>query len=296
MQHGRGATRDYCPPNKFPLHSTKICVWGVKDRDRLLSQGIEPNRIRVTGSPVLAKLRPRKDNLERNNVLFVPIITDKEEPENLLVFNALRKIEVEEQERFLIGDQERLKKGWGMVVVHNTPDGQRELRREIIQQINRDILAKRFRVFAKLTSIHDRQHYICEALTTNQGDANAIDEIVEMLLNMDCVVCLEDGTLPLLAHALNIPVVLADVFKWVNYGGTDYSKVEIIKSSACYRVTKMENIGKAVKYALQNRNEKRLERQKVVEEEGGIHLGNPVENIIGVINECLNQRITIARA
>ena len=35
VQHGRGATRDYLPPNNFSMLADKFCCWGEKEKKRL---------------------------------------------------------------------------------------------------------------------------------------------------------------------------------------------------------------------------------------------------------------------
>ena len=32
VQHGRGATNDYLPPNKFPMRADKFCCWGIGEK------------------------------------------------------------------------------------------------------------------------------------------------------------------------------------------------------------------------------------------------------------------------
>lgn len=91
IQHGRGATVDYCPPVNCKLLADRICVWGPEDVERLLSAGISPDKIVLTGTTVFDSLRPREKH-EGNVVLFAPAHWAVHISHNAKLRDALRKI------------------------------------------------------------------------------------------------------------------------------------------------------------------------------------------------------------
>lgn len=291
MQHGRGATRDYCPPNKFELLADNILVWGESEKKRLIQVGINSEKIIVTGCPLLPRLKPRSPERLGKNVLFVPVIAQKEEPENLLVYAALKIWESQK----LIGTVQThfndMKRAWAwqndeMREVLN-PDGTKEKRlwkRDIKNILPRWITYGGGLVNVKLSGVHDMYQYQAPLVVSGQNDPNLIDGMAELLANIDVMVCLEEGTMQLMAHALGIPVIVADIFRYENYGGCkDYDSVEKIKTSACYWTKNLSRLGNMIDHALSHPNELKRQREIVVEEEGALSLGDANANAIRAI-------------
>ena len=73
--------------------------------------GHPPDKIEVVGCPLFPLLKPKSKH-DGINVLFAPVISSKEEPENLLVFAELKKWESERLIKRIYRDFDRLKKGW----------------------------------------------------------------------------------------------------------------------------------------------------------------------------------------
>lgn len=91
VQHGRkGVSRIY-PPFNDKLQSDMVCVWGEKDKLRLVRSGVTPDRIIVTGTSIWSHLKPRKPH-EGFNVVFSPEHWDADVVENLIVASELRKL------------------------------------------------------------------------------------------------------------------------------------------------------------------------------------------------------------
>jgi len=91
MQHGLRASREYDNFFQKPLLAKKIMVWGPKDKRRVLSGGIIPERIEITGTTIFDHLMP-KENHQGVNILFAPLHWDKEIEENYLVASKLKSI------------------------------------------------------------------------------------------------------------------------------------------------------------------------------------------------------------
>jgi len=196
-----------------------------------------------------------------------------------------------------LGDKfARLKSGWAtenhMLKDVVLPDGkveQREWKTEIEPIISRAIIYERGLLNVKLTSVHDQQHYMSPSLITSQGGPDHVAQLGDLLANVDAMVALEEGTMQLLACALDIPVIIADTFKYGTYGGRpDYDRVEKIRTPACYWVKHADRIPAALDHALAHPEELRRHRIAVCESEGGAHLGDQEANIARVVDEVAN--------
>jgi hypothetical protein len=91
IQHGAHGSEDYVPPLSNELLADKILVWGEYDRDQLLGVGIDPKRIEITGTTVFEKLKGRTPH-KGTHILFSPEHWDHDIPENLELYNKLKKL------------------------------------------------------------------------------------------------------------------------------------------------------------------------------------------------------------
>lgn len=281
IQHGRGATRDYCPPNNFPLRADKILVWGESEKNRLLKVGVHKDRIEVVGCPLFKRLKP-KTKRDGINILYAPVISSKEEPENLLIHAELKKWEANKLQQNIRENFDRLKSGWA--TENTTIKGDKVWKKEIVPTIPRGILYQKGLVNVKLSTVHDLYQYQSPLVVTPQNGASHIDSVVDLLSNTDVLVCLEEGTMQLMACALDIPVVVVDIFKYGNYGGVkNYDTVEKIKTPAATWIKDLNLLGAAIDNALEKPSTLRKSRIAICEDEGGAHLGDAERNII----ECL---------
>lgn len=298
MQHGRGAVRDYGPPNKFPLTADKILVWGPAEKRRLLSYGIAENRIEVVGCPLIPLLKPPNNERKGKNVVFCPVITQKEEPENILVYATLKKWESEKLIENIYELFPKMKKAWAVEENQfrtvKLPDGTTENRlwgKQINPTLPRYVTYAKGLLNIKLTGIHDFYQYHAPIVHTEQGSEDHMQATIDLLRNTDVLVCLEEGTMQGLACALDIPVILVDIFTYGTYGGTqDYDRVEKINTPAVYRTNKIEKIGALIDNALEHKEELRKQRIKVCEDEFGANLGAINDNIIRAIERAVNER------
>lgn len=87
----RGTSRIFPPFNELPMCDT-LLVWGEADKKRLVSVGVEENRIKVVGTPIFKRMKPREKH-EGKNIVFSlehwcePVI------ENYMVASQLRKLD-----------------------------------------------------------------------------------------------------------------------------------------------------------------------------------------------------------
>jgi len=277
VQHGRGATRDYLAPNKFPLLADKICVWGDAERRRLMQAGYDDSRIVVTGSPLLSKLRgvERTPHPEKF-IVFAPVITSHEERENVKTFWELKKIEYEIAQETLDAHASDLKKCWHASVVDETCATENE--------IPYDLIRKNFTVISKITEIHDMKLYHGITIKTAQINRSHIEDTIKVLKHADCVVGLEEGTLQLMATYLGIPTVIVDGFEYGAYGGVKEYKTEIIRTPATV-FCELKDLKKTILDELNEPEKRAAERLAVVKDEFGDPDSDPVENIIDVASQ-----------
>lgn len=293
MQHGRGAVRDYGPPNNFELLADKILVWGETDKSRLLRYGISQDRILVVGCPIFQRLRPKDAERKGKNVLFVPVISTKEEPENILVYAALKRWESEQLIKTVVKRFNDLKRAWAWqhddireVTLPDNTKEQRLWKRSIMPKLPRWLTYETGLVNAKLSGVHDQFQYQCPQLTTHQNSPNLIDDLVGLLSNIDVMVCLEEGTMQLLAAKMGIPVIVVDIFRYENYGGCkDYDVVEKIRTNACYLTKDLSKLSRMLDHALKYPNELSKCQKSVCELEGGVEHADIIEILEAIIKQ-----------
>jgi hypothetical protein len=230
LQHGRNATVDY---ENYPLIAGKICVWGIKDVERLKSYGIDDKRIELTGTDVLFHTKPR-DKHEGINVVMRPIHWDTAYiEENIILRDALRKI----------------------------------------NGIN---------VKTKITEAHNPSDFD-NPVYSYRDNFDHLDICADVLSGADVVVGAgEDGTFEMMAYAMDIPVVIADIWKPKSFLGRPPQ--EAVYTNAC-DVCKLDDLEATIRENLDNPDKLKKQRWQLAYEEGGVGLeGTPSDKIIKVIN------------
>jgi hypothetical protein len=91
VQHGRRGTSRIYPPFNEKLNSDVVCVWGANDRQRLISCGVDPAKIQITGTTIWGHRKPRTPHTGYN-VVFSPEHWDIDVAENFIVADELRKL------------------------------------------------------------------------------------------------------------------------------------------------------------------------------------------------------------
>ena len=277
VQHGRGATNDYLPPNEFPMQATKFCCWGIDDYKRLERAGYA-HRAVITGSPLVDFIQPRIKH-EGYNIIFSPVITNHEEPDNIIAYWTLKQIEYKKSIQALMKHRDALKREWNAWIVE--PSFATE---GTIPYYN---INKEWRLIAKITDVHDKHLYFGDVVQTSPVNKSHLSDTMKLLSAVDCVVGIEEGTLQLLAMAMGIPCVMVDGFKYTEYGGIDYSSVEMIKTKGVRRVN-LPELEKTIDEELVNPNALQQERSQIVKDELWDGQTNPVDNIVNVIKEVSN--------
>ena len=239
MQHGRRGTSRIYPPFNEQLVSDYVCVWGENDVDRLVSCGVEREKIFVTGTPILKRV---KELTKHNgiNVVFSPEHWDEDVMENAIVAGALRRIE-------------------GITVISKLLAGE-----------------------------HNPAHYD-NPVVSNRQERGHLDIVIETLRNADAVVAISESTFELLAEAMDIPVIIADIWVPKACAGDDrYKEYHREYSDACTMVKDISKLGEVIKQHVKNPNVLRDKRKNIVIKDGGSNIENPTEEIIKVIEYAGN--------
>ncbi len=277
VQHGRAATNDYLKPNQFPLQADKFCCWGIKDYERMERAGYADKTI-ITGSPLVSFIKPVEKH-DGKNIVFSPVITSHEEPDNIIAYWKLKSIELSKSSEKIKKNFDKLKNAWNAWEVEPTSATEGS-----IPYYN---FNKEWRLIAKITPAHDKRLYLGDVISTIVINRTHLPDCINLLTVTDCVVGMEEGTFQLLAMAMGIPCVMVDGFKYREYGGIDYSSVEMVKTRGVRRV-ELSEIEKTIDEELVNPDALKSEREQVVRDELWDGKTDPITNIINVVKGITN--------
>jgi hypothetical protein len=246
LQHGSLQNYKFRMSEPFNenLLSDVICVWGEDDKKRLLELGVEENRIKVTGSPVFRHLKPRVPH-KGKTILFIPEHGDEDTAENLCMAVTIRKLKIPIITKLLIPNSDNFESYNNEKIDPGWYDN--------------PVISDRF----------DKDH---------------LDVCADVISKADVVVGLSESTTGIMAEALDIPVICADV--WIPkayHGDARYMNYQRPYTNACTRV-KIDKLNDAIKYAIKHPEHLRKEREKVVEDNGG-NIKEPIIKICDVICE-----------
>lgn len=273
IQHGGAATRDYDFPNSNQLLADKFLCWGKNDFERLTRLGYG-SRVEMVGCPLNPKIKAKVPHSEKV-VLFIPVNSGKEEPENIACYYELMKIKYEFAKRRVLSLKGELSKKWGINGSIN---------------VTSNFLMQDFTPIGKLLPWHDKNLYTGGHILGYQDMPENNASLFNLLANVDCVVGMEEGTSEIYAMAHDVPVIVVDGFKYNTNGKGD---IQLLRSKGATHVT-LDNLQEAVSYALAHPEHLRAERKEVAEAEMGLSLGDPVQNILNII-ERDHAQVSVSR-
>lgn len=267
VQHGRGSTLDYGKPNEFPLLCDKYLCWGSADYNRLASLGYR-DRAKIVGCPLNTKIKAKIPHKERV-ILFVPVNTGKEEPENIAVYYELLKLKYNKAQIKVLDNRVALKDKWGF----NGREG-----------IKFNELASDFDVVAKLLPWHDKALYHGNTIFGYQDMSQNNDLVFNLLRNVDMVVGLDEGTTEAFAFGHDVPVITVKGFKYRQHkhDGRKYELMDVYETKASTHV-ELSDLKDAIEYGLAHPEYKKEERKEIAETELGISYGNATQNILSYV-------------
>lgn len=118
---------------------------------------------------------------------------------------------------------------------------------------------------------------------SNRQHDGHLDIGIEVLRRADVVVAVSESTFELLAQALDIPVVIADIWTPKACNGDErYREYNREYSNACKRVKDMSKLNDEIMFAIKHPEVLREERVKIIVDDGGYGLDS-LEEIIKVI-------------
>ena len=282
VQHGAGGTRDYEFPNHFPFLSDKFCCWGQADYDRLVKQGNGDKGI-ITGCTLINQMKPLAPHTEKN-IIFCPVVAEREDPANIITFHELKKIELDYSQKNIMKYRKELEASWRPSVLSSN----NLLEERTIPYLD---INTNFRLIVKTTPIHDKRLYLGSVCETSQGEAKHIEGCVKLLTHADVVVSMLESTFQLLAMAMDIPVVICNEYQFTVYGGEDYTNFDHIKTKGV-TYCDLKDLRTTIEGELANPKRLTKERKEVVLREFGDITSDPDGKIIELIKELVKNAKT----
>jgi len=143
-------------------------------------------------------------------------------------------------------------------------------------------------IFSKLLEGEHDERFYQNPIISKRNSPGHIEKVMELLSKTDLVVSLLDGTFELIAESMDIPVILVDIWRpKTTAKDPRYIDYRRPTSPACLKIKDIKLLNKEIMYYLKHPEILREERKIVAIEDGGIDKGNPVENILKIINEML---------
>jgi hypothetical protein len=253
VQHGRRASRDYDAPLKHPFQSDMFLSWGKWDHDNMTRMGFKSE---IVGCPLNPMIKPKVEHKEKV-VLFVPVNTGKEEPDNIRVYAELMKMKLTKMQEGLTNRYEELRGAWNS------------------EQLTNHTLADNFTILTKVLPWHDQKFYTEGFIKGFQDSKRNNEKLFDILRNVDLVVGLDEGTTELFALAHDVPVIVVDGFgyRWKE-GRTGVPKT--VGFTHC----DLDGLQEAIKYVLDKPDRLKEERRWVAENEMSIDsIKDPVKRL-----------------
>jgi len=139
-------------------------------------------------------------------------------------------------------------------------------------------------LIAKINETHDFEKYIGHAIYSHRDHPDHLDICGKALSTADVLITLSELTFELLAQYLDIPVILADIFIPRTFRGDKrYKDYHRPHSNALKELSSIDELEKLIKQQLKHPEELREERKRVVINEGGTDIENPIKEMIKVI-------------
>ena len=259
MQHGRRASRDYGEPLKKPWIGDKFLAWGKWDYEYMTKLRLP---VEIVGCPLNSWLKPKVTHKEKV-VLFLPVNTGKEEPDNINIYCELLKLKLSRIQSGLTVNYDVLRKQWDK------------------SKITRHTLSDNFTVITKVLPAHDQKFYTEGVIVGFQDSAKSQKILFDLLRNVDVVVSTDEGTANLFAAAHDVPIVVVDGFKY----RWKQLKEEIpdTQTPGMTHCT-LEDLQAVIEYTLAHPDDLRSERLHLAEQEMSIcSVKDPLSRIHEVI-------------
>lgn len=140
-------------------------------------------------------------------------------------------------------------------------------------------------VITKILTGHQDPAMYDNPVVSDRNKPDHLDIVMDTLSKADLVVAISESTFELIAQALDIPVVIADI--WIPKacdGDARYKDYFREYSNACTKVS-LQDLNKEIMNQLKHPEILRKERAEIVEADGGFSLPDPVKAIVDIIEE-----------
>ena len=257
VQHGRRASKDYDKPLNKPFQSDIWLSWGKWDYDNLKRLGYP---VEIVGCPLNSWIKPKIQHKEKV-VLFIPVNTGKEEPDNILVYQELLKIKSSKIQDGIIIKYDNLRKNWDK------------------EKITKNTLCDNFTVLTVNLPWHDQKMYTEGVFRCYQDSVKNNQLLFDLFRNVDVVVSTDEGTACLFAVAHDVPVVVVDGFeyRWIE----GYTQVP--KTSGM-RHCELNDLNKVLEDTFKHPDYLKKERKQLAENEMSIEsIKNPVKKLHEIV-------------
>lgn len=260
VQHGRRASRDYGAPLKKSFNSDKFLAWGKWDYDNMAQLGYKAE---IVGCPLNTWIKPKVTHKEKV-VLFLPVNSGKEEPDNILVYNELLKLKLSKTQEGIIKNYDTLKKNWNK------------------NNITRHTLSDNFTIVAGNLPWHDQKFYTEGVIKCYQDSAKSQRILFDMIRNSDVVVSTDEGTAALFSIAHDVPVIVVDGFKYKWQECNE--EIAVTKTPGIWHCD-LDTLQEAVNFALSHPEKFREERRFIAENEMSLYsIPDPIKRLHEIIS------------
>lgn len=143
---------------------------------------------------------------------------------------------------------------------------------------------KKVKIITKTLQGEHMPYNYDNAVESNRSNPGHLDIAIDVLRQADVVVAISESTFELLAQAMGIPVVIADIWQPKACAGDDrYKTYQREYSNACERVQDLTKLGDVIMKHANHPELLATERKEIVRLDGGIDIVDPVQSIINVI-------------
>lgn len=254
-QHGRRASNDYKPPLNKEMLADTFLAWGKWDADNIKSIG---KAAEITGCPLNPLIKPLVPHREKV-VLFLPVNTGREEPENILVYQELLKLKAAQTQKYVLNNLDKL--------------------RGHLDKETRSTLADNFTIVTGTLSWHRPDLYTEGVIKFHQDLRSSTERLFSLLRNVDVVVSTDEGTAALFTIAHGLPVIVVDGFKY------RWTKGEVeVNRTPGFTHCKLEDLQEAINYALAHPSAYYDEQRETVEQEMSLYsIKDPIKRFHEII-------------
>ena len=139
------------------------------------------------------------------------------------------------------------------------------------------------KITTKIMNAHDRDKYD-NPIYSHVDSPEHLQICAEALREVDLMVAITEGTFELMAQILDIPVVVANIFKpKTSLNDRRYLDYRHVWSDACKKTQDLSKLPGLIHYHLKHPEELRKERKLAAINDGGINIKDPLANIVKVI-------------